>query len=80
MTTTVVQKWGNSHGIRIPKNLLDALNWKNSDELILKADEGKIIIEKAKPRKNIKELFAGYEGEYKPTEYDFGEPVGEEVW
>ena len=31
-------------------------------------------------RKNIIELFADYSGDYKPTEFDWGEPVGEEVW
>ena len=39
-----------------------------------------IIIEKAESRKNIKELFADYHGEYTPIEIDWGEPVGEEVW
>ena len=39
------------------------------------------IIEKETKRKNIKELFADYEGEYTtPTEIDWGEPVGNEMW
>jgi antitoxin MazE len=44
------------------------------------AENDKIIIEKAEKRKNIKELFAGYHGEYTHIEIDWGEPVGEEVW
>lgn len=33
-------------------------------------------------KKNVSiiDLFADYQGEYKPEEIDWGEPVGEEVW
>ena len=43
---------------------------------------GKLIIEKAKEhkRKNIKELFKDYKGDYETTEIDWGEPKGEEIW
>ena len=77
-----IQKWGNSQGIRLPKHLLDSVNWKESDKLNVKAEKGKIIIEKAeKPkRKNIKELFADFDGQYTPIEMDWGEPRGEEIW
>ena len=38
-------------------------------------------MEKAKKkRKNIKELFADYEGEYEPIEIEWGEEKGEEIW
>ena len=33
-----------------------------------------------KKRKNIKELFANYEKEYKTQEMDWGEPEGKEIW
>ena len=48
--------------------------------MCMTTENGKIIIEKAEKRKNIKELFADYHGEYTPVEIDWGEPVGEEVW
>ena len=78
--TTTIQKWGNSQGIRIPKFLLDAVQWSDDEQLVLSADKNKIIIEKAEPRKNIMELFANFDGEYVPVEMDWGQPVGEEVW
>ena len=37
-------------------------------------------LEKANKRKNIKELFKDYDGNYEPTEIDWGEPVGDEIW
>ena len=77
---TTIQKWGNSQGIRIPKYLLDAVQWNDDEQLVLHADKDKIIIEKAEPRKNIKELFADFDGEYIPVDMDWGQPVGEEVW
>jgi len=78
--TTTIQKWGNSQGIRIPKFLIDAVQWNENDPLVLRAENNKIIIEKAEPRKNIMELFADFDGEYVPEEIDWGDPVGAEVW
>lgn len=75
-----IQKWGNSQGIRIPKSLLDAVQWSDDEQLVLSVDKDKIIIEKAKSRKNIMELFADFDGEYVPIEMDWGQPVGEEIW
>ena len=78
--TTTIQKWGNGRGVRIPKFLLDAVQWSDNEQIVLSADKNKIIIEKAEPRKNIVELFVDFEGEYVPVEMDWGEPTGEEVW
>lgn len=75
-----IQKWGNSQGIRIPKNILDELQWSNQEELSLVAKNGKIIIERANKRKNIQELFANYKEEYTPENIEWGEPVGREIW
>ncbi len=77
---TTIQKWGNSQGIRIPKFILDFVHWNTDEEIVLTADRDKIIIEKAKPRQNIMELFSEYDGEYTPNTVDWGEPVGEEIW
>ena len=79
--TTTIQKWGNSQGIRIPKAILDTVKWTENEKIILVVDNEKIIMEKAKKtRKNIKELFADYDGEYEPIEIEWGEVKGEEIW
>lgn len=81
MTTTTIQKWGNSQGVRLPKHLLDEVHLAENDVISIKADNGVLIIEKAeKLRKTIKELFADYHGDYEPQEIDFGEQAGKEVW
>ena len=80
--TTTIQKWGNSQGVRIPKILLDSINWSENEEVSINIEEDKLVIEEAKTqnRKKIKELFKDYKGEYKPEEIDWGEPEGEEIW
>lgn len=80
--TTTIQKWGNSQGVRIPKVILDTVNWAEDEQIVILVENNKLIIEKAedKKRKNIKELFAEFNGEYEPTEIDWGEPKGEEIW
>ena len=78
---TTIQKWGNSQGVRIPKILLDTVNWSENEEIVIIVENGKLVMEKAKgKRKNIKELFKDYEEDYKPINVDWGEPEGEEIW
>ena len=77
---TVLKKWGNSQGIRLPKNLLNELKWKNGDKLSLTIKNNKIVIEPQQKHKTIKELFKDYEGDYVKEEIDWGEPVGKEIW
>lgn len=80
--TTTIQKWGNSQGVRIPKILLDSVNWSENEKIVIIVNNGKLVIEKANEhkRKTIKELFENYNGDYEPTEVDWGEPKGEEIW
>ena len=75
--TTSIQKWGNSQGVRIPKMLLDAVKWDEDEQIVIMVDNGKLVMESVKEkRKNIKELFADFEGEYEPRDVDWGEPEG----
>lgn len=77
---TKIQKWGNSQGIRIPKSILENLKWKENEEIMLNVKENKIIIEKIEEKKNIKQLFKDYKGDYKSVNIDWGTPKGEEIW
>ena len=80
--TVNIQKWGNSQGIRIPKHMLEELTWSDNETVDISVADGKIIIERVcrSDRKNIKELFDGFKGTYKPSELDWGKPSGREVW
>jgi len=80
---TTVQRWGNSNAVRIPKALLEAVQLAENDKVEITAQEGGIFIQPAKRKRRIKsleELFEGYEGDYICEEFDWGSPVGREVW
>ncbi|WP_302429747.1 AbrB/MazE/SpoVT family DNA-binding domain-containing protein [Fusobacterium varium] len=76
-------KWGNGQAIRIPKAILDFLKWTEDDKFELITENGELKIKKIeekKKRKNIKELFEGYNKTYTAEGINWGEPVGEEIW
>ncbi len=77
-----IQKWGNSQGIRIPKQILESLKIQVSDLLSLEVEGDKIILEKqlSSKSKNIMELFENFDGEYEKIDIDWGEPTGDEIW
>ena len=80
--TVNIQKWGNSQGIRIPKHMLDDLSWSDNETVDITIENGKIVIERTSPsqKKNIVELFEGFNGKYDAEEFDWGEPSGREAW
>ena len=78
--TVTIQKWGNSQGIRIPKYLLDEVQWKENEQLTISVENKRLVIEKAIPKKTISELFADFDTDYTPQEIDWGKPEGKEVW
>ena len=79
-----VQKWGNSQAIRLPKIILDELSLTESDTVELIVKEDSLMIKKSnrhrRARKSLKDRFKDYNGNYTCTEYDWGSPVGKEIW
>ena len=87
MQTTVV-KWGNSHGIRLPKAFLKSIDIVENDPVDVSLDNEKIIIKKMETRKRKRleqRLFEFYGDNFEKIiepqkEYDWGKPVGKEIW
>jgi antitoxin MazE len=86
---TVIQKWGNSQGIRIPKAFLEALGMMENDTVELNRIYDNIVITKVEKKKynNLSERLEVFYG--KPideiyveseTEISTGSPTGGEVW
>lgn len=76
-----IQKWGNSNGIRIPKNLLDSLDLKSDDLVDIKKEGEKIVISKKRVQKiSLKERIASYKGPNLCNEFEWDEPAGKEIW
>ncbi len=80
---TKIQKWGNSQGLRIAKNLLADAHLDIGDHVEIIVKEGVLIVAPAKRirgRYSLKELVSRIPESYKPDKVDWGEPVGKEDW
>ena len=76
-----VKKWGNSASVRIPARVLAAAEMHIDQEIELRAEDGRIIIEPVKtPRYELEELLAAMTPDTFPDDLDFGEPMGKESW
>lgn len=78
--TTTLQKWGNSQGVRLPKEILKAALFSEKETVELFADETGIKIQKAHHFETLDDLFKNYEGTCNCEEINTGKPVGNEVW
>ncbi len=78
---TQVKTWGNSQGIRIPKEVLQTANISTNDILDIKVSNGIITLTKPFRHKTLEERMAKYNGQLEVNgEFDWGEPLGEEIW
>ena len=80
--TATISKWGNSQGLRFPKDIMKDLNLSIGDKVKIFTDNHKVIIEpiKEKPKKyDINDLVKKMPDTYKPHE-EFDEKMGIEAW
>ena len=80
---TRVQKWGNSQGLRLNRQVLGAASIVVGDEVDVTVRDGKIVIEPAKQirgKHSLRALVARIPKGQKSKEVDWGLPVGREAW
>ena len=78
---TQVKAWGNSQGVRISKEVLQAAAISIDDILDIKVSNGMIVLVKPFRHKTLEERAAEYGGKLAlGGEFDWGEPIGREVW
>ena len=78
---TQVKAWGNSQGVRISKEVLQAAAISIDDTLDIKVSDGMIMLVKPFRHKTLEERAAEYGGKLSlDGEFDWGEAVGREVW
>ena len=78
-----IQKWGNSQGLRLTKNLLTDAQLGVGDEVDISVKDGIMIVTPAKKirgKYSLKDLVERIPENYQTGEVDWGEPVGKEVW
>ena len=80
---TTIQKWGNSQGLRLAKNLLADAHLGVGDEVDISVKDGAIIITPAnrkRGRHRLEDLVARIPEDYQTGEVDWGKPIGKEAW
>ena len=80
---TKVQKWGNSQGLRFPKEILYRSHISIGDEVDISIHHGEIVVKpvtRIRGKYNLKELISRIPRSYKPEEENWGSPVGKEAW
>ena len=75
----VIQKWGNSLGIRIPNSIVKELNLENGCHVEIVDDDGKILI-LPQEKKSLMQKLDMINSENIHAEVSTVTPVGKEEW
>ena len=78
MEQVAIRSWGNSQGIRIPKDILEKMQLKVSDVLNMEIENDSIVLRKQFVHKTFEQRLAEYNGEISVCDFDWGDPVGRE--
>ena len=79
MGQVAIKAWGNSQGIRIPKEILEQMQLKVSDVLDIGVEDDTIVLKKQFVHKTFEERLAEFDGEISFYDFDWGEPKGREI-
>ncbi len=77
-----VQKWGNSQGLRLTRQLLEDAQLSVGDEVDVAVRDGVIVIAPLKHRRgrhSLRDLVKRIPEDHQPREVDWGAPAGREV-
>jgi antitoxin MazE len=78
---TTIQRWGNSLAVRIPKTLAQETAFGEGDEVDLRADDDRIVLERPQPTHyRLGDLLAGVTKANRHDAVEFGAPASREAW
>lgn len=79
--TATISNWGNSQGIRLPKDIIKTMSLAIGDKVNVLVENHKIIIEPIKEKKtfDINELVSKMPSDYVACE-EIDDTMGSEVW
>lgn len=78
---TQLSRWGNSLAVRIPKDVANAAELKEGDDIELNVEgRGAVKLQKPEKKLTLRELVEGITSENVHGETDWSEPRGNEVW
>ncbi|MDD5676094.1 MAG: AbrB/MazE/SpoVT family DNA-binding domain-containing protein [Chitinivibrionales bacterium] len=78
-----LQKWGNSQGIRFPRELLRQTSIAVGEEVDISVKQGAIIVKPGlgnRGKYRLKDLLSKMPAHYRLREEQWGKPVGKESW
>ena len=78
---TQIKEWGNSQGIRLPKEVLKSAGFTLNEVLDVTISNGVITLAKTFRHKTLEERASEFDGKLMlDGDSDWGQPVGREVW
>ena len=80
---TRVQRWGNSQGLRLSKELLAEVQIDVGDAVEVAVRDGALVVtpvHRVRGGHDLRELVERIPEEHEPGELEWGQPVGREVW
>jgi antitoxin MazE len=78
---TMIQQWGNSLALRIPKAFAQQTKVKKGSRVRFIVEKNRLVIEPVEKNKiTLKSLLAGVTPENIHPETDWGKPMGKEIW
>jgi antitoxin MazE len=79
-TKTQVVSWGNSQALRIPREILEALQIHEGDEVEMIVENGRLSVRPVAPKLTLEALVEAITPENLHGELEWGPAVGNEVW
>jgi antitoxin MazE len=78
---TIIQQWGNSLALRIPKAFAQQTKVKKGSRVLLTIDKNRMVVEPVEKTKiTLESLLAKVTPENIHPETDWGKPMGKEIW
>ena len=80
--TAKISKWGNSQGLRMPKDIMETLHLQVGDDVNITILDGKVILEPIKKdilNYDLNDLISKIPSNYKASE-EFSSKSGSEIW
>lgn len=73
-----VSRWGNSVGLRIPKELAEQFGLTEGTQVEMRAERDGLLLSPARPRFKLTDLLVGMTPEAMSEAFDWGPDVGRE--
>jgi antitoxin MazE len=78
---TLVQRWGNSLAVRIPKTFAEEISVREGDEVEMTITRGRlVVVPRPEPEYDVSDLIKGIHQNNTHKEVSVGDRRGQEAW